>query len=161
MTKTFRFIGMALMAVLMSVGLAACSSDDDDISDISNIYGTWEKTHSEGWDKVNGEIEDKWNSDLSNQDEFDQYLERFVFSENGKLSIYYKEGSKWYSDGTYNYTISGNKLYIEDYDSDDERSVMTIKTLSESVLVLEGSSSETEDGEKYESYMKETFKKVD
>jgi len=30
MTKTFRFIGMVLMAVLVSVSFAACSDDDDD-----------------------------------------------------------------------------------------------------------------------------------
>jgi len=29
MTKTFRFIGMVLMAVLVSIGFTACSSDDD------------------------------------------------------------------------------------------------------------------------------------
>jgi len=32
MTKIFRFIGMVLMAVLVSVSFAACSSDDDDDS---------------------------------------------------------------------------------------------------------------------------------
>jgi len=30
MTNTFKLIGMVLMAVLVSVGFAACSDDDDD-----------------------------------------------------------------------------------------------------------------------------------
>jgi len=34
MKKTFRFIGMVLMAVLVSVGFAACSDDDEDDNSI-------------------------------------------------------------------------------------------------------------------------------
>jgi len=160
MTKTFRFIGMALMAVLVSMGFAACSDDDDNIGNVSDIYGTWETTHSEGWEKVDGKIDDEWDWDASKSSNTD-YLDRFVFTEDGEVTMYYWSGSRWYSDGTYDYTISGNKLRIEDYDGDEEDLVITIKSLSESVLVLEGSYSETEDGEKYEGYEKITFKKVD
>jgi len=39
MTKTFRFLGMVLMAVLIGAGLTACS-DDDDVS-ASDIVGKW------------------------------------------------------------------------------------------------------------------------
>jgi len=50
MTKTLRFIGMVLMAVLVSVSFAACSSDDDDdnVSGSSSIVGSWKQTNSYG-----------------------------------------------------------------------------------------------------------------
>ena len=35
--KTLRFIGMAIIAIIMSVNFAACSDDDDD----NPIVGTW------------------------------------------------------------------------------------------------------------------------
>jgi len=159
MTKTIRFIGMVLMAVLVSVGFAACSDDDDDIGNVSNIYGTWEATHNEGWQKANGKLDDEWDLDASELKEEGE-AERYTFTEDGKVTMYYWSGSRWYLDETCDYTISGNKLRIEDYDSEGDL-VITIKTLSESALVLEGSYSGTEEGVKYEVYNKITFKKVD
>lgn len=45
--KTFRFIGMALLALVLCVNLTACSDDDDD-NDTSTLNGTsWEITNSE------------------------------------------------------------------------------------------------------------------
>ena len=38
--KTLRFIGMAIVAIIMSVNFVACSDDDDDI-DVSQLEGTW------------------------------------------------------------------------------------------------------------------------
>ena len=35
--KTLRFIGMAIVAIIMSVNFVACSDDDDD----NPIVGTW------------------------------------------------------------------------------------------------------------------------
>jgi len=45
MTKTFRFIGMVLMAVLVSVSFAACSSDDEEDDDFSSKYPFCSKTY--------------------------------------------------------------------------------------------------------------------
>jgi len=159
MTKTFRFIGMVLMAVLIGAGFTACSDDDDNIGNVSDIYGTWETTHSEGWEIDDGELYDKWDMDASELKEEGE-AERYTFTEDGKVTMYYWSGSRWYLDETCDYTISGNKLRIEDYDSEGDL-VITIKTLSESVLVLEGSYSGTEEGVKYQVYNKITFKKVD
>lgn len=37
--KTFRLIGLALMAVIISLGVSACSDDDDDVSTVYyNMY---------------------------------------------------------------------------------------------------------------------------
>ena len=48
--KTFRLIGMALIAILMCVSFVSCSNDDEDGLDISGPYstkiiGTWKLTH--------------------------------------------------------------------------------------------------------------------
>ena len=43
--KTLRFIGMAIVAIIMSVNFVACSDDDDDI-DVSllvGVHGTFVK----------------------------------------------------------------------------------------------------------------------
>lgn len=39
--KTFKLFGLALMAVLLSVGFAACGDDDDEDAVSSEIVGTW------------------------------------------------------------------------------------------------------------------------
>lgn len=41
--KTFRFIGMAIVAIIMSVNFAACSDDDDDNSSNNPLIGTWQE----------------------------------------------------------------------------------------------------------------------
>lgn len=154
--KALRFFGMVLITVLLSVGFAACSSDDDDdIGNVSTLYGTWETTHFEGWEKINGELDDEWNEDASESED----NMRLAFASDGEVTIYYKSGSSWSVDEVCDYTISGNKLYIKEYDGDEDW-VCTIKTLNASTLVIESSSSETEDGDKYQSYEKVTFKKV-
>jgi len=112
MTKTFRFIGMALMTVLIGVSLAACSDDDDDIGDISNIYGTWEITHSKGWDSASdGSDKDTWDEDESDT--------RYVFEEDGDAKEYRYSAytQSWRSNLSYNFTIKGNKLYFEEGNS--------------------------------------------
>ena len=46
--KTLKFIGMALLAIIMSVNLVACSSDDNNDSEEQqtsiNLLGTWKCT---------------------------------------------------------------------------------------------------------------------
>ena len=46
--KTLRFIGMAVVAIIMSLNFAACSDDDEDI-DVSQLEGTWGLVRSAGW----------------------------------------------------------------------------------------------------------------
>ena len=71
--KTLRFIGMAIIAVIMSVNFAACSSDDDDENKSdSPLVGTWMMTKSikDGHTRIPG------------QNGFDSGL-GLVFSANG------------------------------------------------------------------------------
>ena len=44
--KTLRFIGMAILAVIMSISFVACSSDDDDDKEASTslVGTTWKVT---------------------------------------------------------------------------------------------------------------------
>ena len=43
--RTFKLIGMAIIAILISVNFTACSSDDDENGDDSNsIVGFWKIT---------------------------------------------------------------------------------------------------------------------
>lgn len=39
--KTLRFIGMAISAIIMSVNFIACSSDDNNDNENTNLLGTW------------------------------------------------------------------------------------------------------------------------
>ena len=52
--KTLRFIGMAIVAIIMSVNFVACSDDDDDI-DVSQLEGTWGLVHDTGWEESDGD----------------------------------------------------------------------------------------------------------
>ena len=47
--KTFRLIGMALLAVVMCVNFASCSSDDDEKEISASLEGTWYYDYGEGW----------------------------------------------------------------------------------------------------------------
>ena len=47
--RTLRFIGMAIVAVIMSVNFAACSDDDDEDNNGNNpLVGTWIDSYGEG-----------------------------------------------------------------------------------------------------------------
>lgn len=46
--KTFRFIGLAIIAIIFSFGFVSCGDDDDDVTDSFSIVGSWEECDSEG-----------------------------------------------------------------------------------------------------------------
>ena len=41
--RTLRFIGMAIIAVIMSVNFTACSDDDEDETATNPLIGTWQE----------------------------------------------------------------------------------------------------------------------
>ncbi|MDE6823062.1 MULTISPECIES: lipocalin family protein [Bacteroides] len=53
--KTLRFIGMAIVAVIMCVNFAACSDDEDESGNAASLIGTWkiEKVATNG-------VEEEW-----------------------------------------------------------------------------------------------------
>ena len=99
--KTLRFIGMAIIAVIMSVNFAACSSDDDDENKSdSPLVGTWMMTKSikDGHTRIPG------------QNGFDSGL-GLVFSANG---TFYNlvENEKAEDGNTYNVELKGDDMGI-------------------------------------------------
>ncbi len=54
--KTLRLIGMAIVAIVMSVNFAACSDDDEDI-DVNQLEGNWGLVLDEGYEYYEGEKE--------------------------------------------------------------------------------------------------------
>lgn len=88
--KTFRMIGMALVAVLMCVSFVACGSDDDEPEGAS-IIGTWKYTSSYDGNGT------------------------FTFKSNG--SLVWDDGEETTSNHTY--TLNGSELKIIFNDNDD------------------------------------------
>ena len=130
--KTLRFIGMAIIAVIMSVNFAACSSDDENKSD-SPLVGTWMMTKSfkDGHTRIPG------------QNGFDNGL-GLVFSANG--TFYNLVENEKAEDGKYSYDEKGNALTL--IYTDDETVHCTVKSFSESALII----SYTEDSSIREDY---------
>ena len=48
--KTFRFIGLAIIAIILSIGYVSCGddNDDDDVTNAFSIVGSWEECDIEG-----------------------------------------------------------------------------------------------------------------
>lgn len=168
--KAFRFYGMVLLTILMSVGFAACSSDDDgnddnnDKTNVPNLYGLWERSSSEM--KL---ITTKGITDITEDGSW-----RLRFSEDGTVTKFYTysgpcvagEGcnseTSYKRGNTYNYSLKGDKLYIENLYGDGNDVIFTVKSLNVSQLIIESTYTQIdESGEKYEYYRKETYKKID
>ena len=132
--KTLRFIGMAIIAVIMSVNFAACCSDDDEENKSNSLLvGTWIMTKSikDGHTRIPG------------QNGFDSGL-GLVFSANG--TFYNLVENEKAEDGKYSYDEKGNALAL--IYTDDETVHCTVKSFSESALII----SYTEDSSIREDY---------
>ena len=123
---------MAIIAVIMSVNFAACSSDDENKSD-SPLVGTWMMTKSikDGHTRIPG------------QNGFDSGL-GLVFSANG--TFYNLVENEKAEDGKYSYDEKGTALTL--IYTDDETVHCTVKSFSESALII----SYTEDSSIREDY---------
>lgn len=110
--KKLRFIGVALLTVLMSVNFSACGGDDDEASGSGNpLVGTWVGLAGEsGWQgnhkiifNSNGTGSwNEWSDKNSYTDPFDYTYTSTV------ITFDFGDGSpeRW------DYSISGNVLYI-------------------------------------------------
>ena len=91
--KTLRFIGIALLTVLMSVSFSACGgSDDDEPQPSSNpLIGTWESIDPDG-DYYNLEFkaDGSWY-----QVEFERRTEKVRTSQNGTYKILSVSGNTY------------------------------------------------------------------
>lgn len=148
--KTLRIIGMAVIAVIMSVNFAACGDDDDDFN-TADLIGLWEGVSSDSVEKENGQIVDTDTDDLSDV--------RMRFNSDGTLIGYEKVNGVWVEeDYVSTWTYKDGKLYAT---SVDEENVMgNIIEVNSERLVIGISETATEDGIKYEYQETSTYKKV-
>lgn len=153
--KTFRIIGMVLMAVLLSASFTSCSEDDDEesVGGKETLIGMWQTTHDEGYTKIDGKVDEEWNDNITSEEDAD----RWEFLEDGTAKSYYWTGSQWADDNIKSWwTLEGNKLHFGSLDDD----AYTVKVLNASQLVIELHVLYTEDGENVETYEKVIFKRV-
>ena len=118
--KTLRLIGMAVIAVIMSVNFAACSDDDEDKGSSNPIVGTWQEDEGNGnyfvW---------KFNADGTgiDQEYYNGQLEEpvtFTYTYDIKttvLTITYKEEGDLIAEDidTYYVTINGNTMKVREF----------------------------------------------
>lgn len=106
--KTLRFIGMAIVAIIMSVNFAACSDDDDD----NPIIGTWRsEVDSYGYSDsftFNTDGSGIW-QEYRNNNQTDS--DTFKYSIDGdKVTFAWTDGETY----TSTFSISDNRLTIKD-----------------------------------------------
>lgn len=154
--KTLRIIGMAVIAVIMSVNFAACGDDDDEgIENPDYLIGVWQGTVASGWETDGGEKFNYPSEDFSDN--------RITFKEDGTWISEYRndEGSSWYRDDSGTWKLENQKL-IRTSDSlggalmeEDWASFYeNILSLSKNTLIMEQYSKE-DDGD--ELYVKTEF----
>lgn len=131
--KTFRLIGMAIIAILFSVSFAACSSDDDE-DGTNSIEGEW-YLKSEKWYENYSDGTPNLNN-ISFEDFYGDYSDERVWVITKKADDTYelkettKERDGSYSTKTWNFiTISKNVYQIG-----NDR--MTIKSVSSTEMVI-------------------------
>ena len=146
--RTLRLIGLAIVAIVMSVNFAACSDDDDDFN-TDDLVGLWEGVTSEFEEKENGQVVDQ--DDAENIDD-----ERIRFNSDGTLTSYYKGGSTGVLEDEGTWSVKDGKIYMRG----DGEEVVKILELSPQKLVVEISESGVEDGISYSYYEKSTYKKI-
>lgn len=142
--RTLRFIGMAIVAVIMSVNFAACSDDDEEGSTptTENIVGQWVLTYEEGYEIEPEYPEENREWSHAPKDEC-EYFGNLTFRADGTYTEYDLDNSeldegKWALsnklltlrpiDATYALDlnvleISNSKLVLEYMDKEDDGGV--------------------------------------
>jgi len=119
MTKTFRFIGMVLMAVLVSVSFAACSDDDDDDNSIPTaaqmLNTTW-KGSGNAWNGYSATVTFNSNSSCTVK----VYDNKGNLDETETCEYSYNEATGALKCPDYGVTgsVRGNKMTLTSSDSD-------------------------------------------
>lgn len=130
------------MTVLLfsAIGLSGCSDNDGISGNASEtIVGIWQGSILEGYEIYMGEREDYSEANDS---------EYYTFNNDG-TGVY--DDVKWNDHYTFDWSISGNELIIDEGTTEEER--YTIETLNDNTLVLSYSEKE----EDYEYYAKSTY----
>ena len=136
--KTFRLIGMALLAVVMCVNLASCSSDDDEeetSSEYKLLLGTWERS---GYDTSNGGF--NWSDTYSfksnntysyrhtEANETDDYSGKFTYDADTHKITCYEGNSNIVDEEYFIAEVNSTTLKLRDWsDSNDDIEIYTRK----------------------------------
>lgn len=152
--KTLRFIGMAIIAVIMSVNFAACSDDDeeDNKPNSEKIVGQWILTYEEGYitDPTYPEDNQEWSH--APKDEI-EYLGNLTFRADGTFVESDLDNSELWSG---KWKLSNNLLTLTGGDEVEDTSELKVLEVSANKLVLEYYLRDTEDRVEYS---KTTYKK--
>jgi len=139
--KTLRLIGMAIIAVIMSINFVACDDDDEDSNtiDTSSLVGTWGLVRCAGWEVCSEKTEKEvweWTNDPFNPDVDSEKIHIEKIAESGySISSYYYTGSDWKYVGAQRGTLNGNTVELQDYEVNFEGN-LTIETLTADKLVI-------------------------
>ena len=115
-----------MMVVMMGVGFASCSKDDEDNSGkevtVANLKGTWELYHVKGTALDDNGKRVSFDRDITaakedliwlDEFEFIDYV-RYEFSQNNDFTCYVNYGSGFSEAFHAKYSISGRKIIIDE-----------------------------------------------
>jgi len=115
-------------------------------------------TYTQGYEKENGEIYSEWDKEVSGWSESDSWYYEIEFKSNGTFEEYRSEDE---TPTTGTWVKSGSTLKKKySGDEDDEIVELKISKLTATELIIITEESFVEDGDKFELYDKEEFKKI-
>ena len=141
--KTLRLIGMAIIAVIMSVNFVACDDDDEDSNtiDTSSLEGTWGFVRSAGWEFCTNNIDGEKNTWDKTYDPYNPntYREKLVIkklTDNTYSIVYYEceHNSNWQENRGQTGTLNENTIVYKEQDGQYDYAI--IETLTADKLVL-------------------------
>ena len=150
--RTFRLIGVAILAIALCINFTACDDDKENVN-MSELIGLWEPYHAEGYETGPNGFRNEWNEDIEDVATNEAEYSRLEFLTDGEFKEHYYSNGWYYDSGRY--TIEGSKITLLDNEGDfyDQ---FTILLLNENELIMEFK--EKEDG--YEYYEKLSCRKV-
>ena len=122
--KTLRFIGMALVAIMMSVNFAACSDDDDD----NSIVGVWQNDDEGEHLRLTFNADGSGEEYLFYDDDSESYRYQFTYtydSATSTLVITYEDGDTTKETVTFN----GNTMTLAHTDDKEGSISITYKKI--------------------------------
>lgn len=144
-----KYLMMLFVAILPVIAFTSCSDDDDVSINEANIIGKWLMISEVGWEKENGKIEDRWNYEYGEDEPY-----YYIFNNDGTGYEIDATGPQTYT-YYWDWHLEGNRLYITNSDYD-----LTIKSLTESTVVVACYYKDVDDGVVWEEYMEMTFARV-
>ena len=117
--KTLRFIGMAIVAIIMSVNFVACSDDDDD----NPIVGVWQNDDEDEHLRLTFNADGSGEEYLCWDNDSESYRHQFTYtydSATSTLVITYEDGDTTKETVTFN----GNTMTLAH--NDDKEGVIAI-----------------------------------